>query len=161
RPVPALSPTSAGLNSVVERLDPEDSRWWSDERKGAFIESLAPLHLARLHGLVRGSVTHYATAYRRTRAGRATWEIRADGLSGCLRTARGGSSKQALVEGEDGNIRVRWMTPRECARLQGAPDFPLEAVSPNQALFAFGDAVCVPAVHWVLANAVLPRLTAS
>ena len=47
------------------------------------------------------------------------WEIRADGIAGCLRTARGGSSKQALVEAGAGELRVRWMTAREYARAAG------------------------------------------
>jgi len=40
------------------------------------------------------------------------------------------------------------MTPREYARLQGAPNFPLIG-GRNQQLFGFGDAVCVPAIQWV------------
>ena len=43
---------------------------------------------------------------------------------------------------------MRWMSPVEYARLQGAEDFPiLENV--NQMLFGFGDAVCVPVVRWI------------
>jgi DNA (cytosine-5)-methyltransferase 1 len=41
------------------------------------------------------------------------------------------------------------MTPREYARLQGAPDYHLDGVSDNQARFGFGDAVCVPVVEWL------------
>jgi DNA (cytosine-5)-methyltransferase 1 len=43
---------------------------------------------------------------------------------------------------------MRWMSPREYARLQGAPNFPLVG-GRNQQLFGFGDAVCVPAIQWV------------
>lgn len=41
------------------------------------------------------------------------------------------------------------MTPREYARLQGAPDYLLDGVRDNQARFGFGDAVCVPVVEWL------------
>jgi len=77
----------------------------------------------------------------------------------CLRTARGGSSKQAVVETGHGEIRARWMRANEYARLQGAPDFRIEDVSENAAIFGFGDAVCVPAVAWVARTYLLPCLS--
>ena len=70
-------------------------------------------------------------------------------MAGCLRITRGGSSKQALVEAGAGEARVRWLTPREYARLQGAPDLRLGDAHPHQAYFAFGGVVCVPAVAWL------------
>ena len=106
-----------------------------------------------------GARLRWATAFRRTRNGTATWEIRADALSGCLRATGGGSSKQALVEAGRGNVRVRWMTAREYARLQGAPDFLIpDSVSENQARFGFGDAVCVPVVEWVAKEHIAPLI---
>lgn len=78
----------------------------------------------------------------------AVWEIRSDEIAGCLRTARGGSSKQAVVEAGRNEVRVRWMTPTEYSRLQGA-DFALSSVTPNQALFGLGDGVCVPVIRWI------------
>ena len=50
------------------------------------------------------------------------------------------------VHGDE--LRMRWMTPREYARLQGAGDFVLPE-NTIQALFGFGDAVCVPAIAWI------------
>lgn len=47
-----------------------------------------------------------------------------------------------------GKYSVRLLTPRECARLMGADDFKI-TVPFNQALFGFGDAVCVPVIEWV------------
>lgn len=146
------------LADVVERLEPSDERWWEPERVLRFTESLAPLQAKRLEALKRSPRLVWATAYRRTRAGRAVWEIRPDEISGCLRTARGGSSKQALVQASRGKTRVRWMTPREYARLQGAPDIKLDAVTPVQQLFGLGDAVCVPVVSWIAAEYLVPLL---
>ena len=51
------------------------------------------------------------------------------------------------------------MTPREYARLQGAPDFQLGCVTPNQALFGLGDAVCVPVVNWIAEHYLTPALS--
>lgn len=98
----------------------------------------------------------YRTAYRRTRNGVAVWEVRPDDISGCLRTARGGSSKQAVVRLGNKRLQVRWMTPREYARLMGAGDYDLSAARNNQALFGFGDAVAVPAVSWLAENYLMP-----
>jgi DNA (cytosine-5)-methyltransferase 1 len=47
------------------------------------------------------------------------------------------------------------MSPREYARLQGAPDFPL-TVSRNQLLFGFADAVCVPVIRWIDQHVLTP-----
>jgi DNA (cytosine-5)-methyltransferase 1 len=48
------------------------------------------------------------------------------------------------------------MTPREYARLMGAPEYRLHRIRESQALFGFGDAVCVPAVEWLARNYLLP-----
>lgn len=153
--VPAPAPARGSLDSIVEKLRSTDERWWDADRTARFSASLSPLQASRLAAMQRGSKS-WATAYRRTRQGKAVWEIRPDFISGCLRTARGGSSRQALVEGGGGQWRVRWMTPREYARLQGADDYELAGVSENQALFGFGDAVCVPAVAWIAQHALRP-----
>jgi DNA (cytosine-5)-methyltransferase 1 len=55
-----------------------------------------------------------------------------------------------------GSVSVRWMTPREYARLMGAGDYRLDGVRTNQALFGFGDAVCVPAVGWLAEHYLVP-----
>ncbi|MCW2524538.1 MAG: DNA-cytosine methyltransferase [Frankiales bacterium] len=149
-------PLTAGLSELVERFGPTHEHWWSPERTALFTGSLSAIQSARLESLKRGKSYSYRTAYRRTRQGVAVWEIRPDDVSGCLRTARGGSSKQAVVQAGRGQVRVRWMTPREYARLMGAPDYELTGLRRNQALFGFGDAVCVPVVSWLASNYLLP-----
>lgn len=145
-----------GLSAQVERIGATDSRWWDGERTQAFVGSLSPIQLERLERLRKGRTFSHRTAYRRTRRGVAVWEIRADDMSGCLRTARGGSSKQAVVRAGRGEVSVRWMTPREYARLMGAGEYRLEGLRTNQALFGFGDAVCVPVVSWLAENYLMP-----
>jgi DNA (cytosine-5)-methyltransferase 1 len=158
-PVPVPLQDGRRLSDVVERLDPRDERWWDGERLRKFLGSLAPIHRSRLDSLRQGGAPQWRTAYRRTRKGVAVWEIRSDDISGCLRTARGGSSRQAVVEVSGDDVRVRWMTPREYGRLQGVTDqFDYSAVTDAQALFGFGDAVCVPVVAWLAQHALVPAV---
>ena len=160
-PLPPLPPRDARLSDVVERLEPGDHRWWGSDRRARFLGSVSPEHRRRLGLLREQPVTRWRTAYRRTRRGAAVWEIRADGIAGCLRTARGGSSRQAVVEAGSDGARVRWMTPREYARLQGAPEnFDFSAVTEVQALTGFGDAVCVPVIGWLAEHALRPAAAA-
>jgi DNA (cytosine-5)-methyltransferase 1 len=149
---------SSGLSLIVERLDASDPRWWDEARTKAFVESLSSRQHARMEDLKRHDGLSCRTAYRRTRNGKAVWEIRPDDVSGCLRTARGGSSKQALVEMGHDTLHVRWMTALEYARLMGAGDYQLDGIRRNQAIFGFGDAVCVPAVAWLGHNYLGPLL---
>lgn len=155
---PPLS-EAASLGDVVQKLRPADPRWWEPERLERFVGSLSERQADRLSGMKAATRLVWASAYRRTREGIPRWEIRGDGIAGCLRTTRGGSAKQALVEAGRGVVRARWMTPLEYARLQGVrPTYRLGRVTPNQALFGLGDAVCVPAVAWLARERLLPVL---
>lgn len=150
------APKTDGLGELVEDMPLSDERWWDGARTSAFESSLSPTQRERVMALRRSPGVKYRTAYRRTRNGVAVWEVRPDDVSGCLRTARGGSSKQAVVRLGNKRLQVRWMTPREYARLMGADEYDLSAARTNQALFGFGDAVAVPAVAWLSKNYLLP-----
>ena len=53
--------------------------------------------------------------------------------------------------------KSRLLTPTECARLQGVNDSEYQIDVPgNQALFGFGDAICVPVVQWIVENYLNP-----
>ncbi|MGR6090400.1 DNA cytosine methyltransferase [Brevibacterium sp. CSND-B09] len=138
-----------GLENVIELVPAADERWWGAERTSAFVDSLSSVQLERLNAFLNDPTIRYRTAYRRTRKGNAVWEMRPDDIAGCLRTARGGSSKQAVVQVGGGRVRVRWMTPLEYARLMGAGDYNLGGLRASQILFGFGDAVAVPVVRWL------------
>ena len=112
---------------------------------------MSAAHRDRVDRYLEGEKVIVGTIYRRVRHGKTRSEIRTDGLAGCLRTPRGGSSKQIVFAVGQGSVRMRWMSPVEYARLQGAPNFPIK-VGRNQALFGFGDAVCVPAISWIARN---------
>ena len=147
---------SGGLDMIVEKLSDDDPRWWAQDRCAAALSTLSDTQARRIELLKQLKRPSYRTGYRRTRNGKAVWEFREDDIAGCLRTARGGSSKQALLRIANGETRIRWMTPREYARLMGADDYELGTASEAQAIFGFGDAVCVPAIKWLATNYLMP-----
>lgn len=150
-----------GFTQLLEKLDPEDSRWWDSDRTNRFLDSMSTTQRARLDALVASPFVSARTAYRRTRDGKPMWEMRAEDIAGCLRTARGGSSKQAVVVMGNNSVRIRWMTGLEYARLMGAGWFNLEDFRESQVHYGFGDAVVVPAVSWIAQNMIVPLLEAN
>ncbi len=144
---------------LADYVDATASGWWPPEKLARFLMSLSPRQAARVEQYQADPTIRYFGAYRRTRNGTAVWEVRADECAGALRTTRGGSAKQALLRAGQGEISVRWMNTAEYARLQGAEDLRYDAVTPQQAMFALGDAVCVPAVEWLGRECLLPLLT--
>lgn len=148
-----------GWTSIVDADTAPGVEWWDEKRTQKFKAELSEIQRARVATLSESDRVEYRTAYRRTRGGKPAWEIRADDIAGCLRTARGGSSKQAVVRIEKGvPLRVRWMTASEYAKLMGAGDYVLPE-NRNQSIMGFGDAVCVDAVKWLAENYIGPLLS--
>jgi DNA (cytosine-5)-methyltransferase 1 len=145
-----------GLASIIEELEEGDERWWSEEEVRRHLAMMAPSHLKRVQELAAQPQYSYRTVYRRRRQGAQRAEVREGDTAGCLRTARGGSSRQIVVMAGHGHIRMRHMTPREYARLQGVPDAYPVPKNVIQALTGFGDAVCVPAIKWIGVNVLNP-----
>ena len=137
----------------------EDGDWWAPDRLSAFLETLSPIQSKRVSRYQRRFWPGYYGAFRRTRGGRPVWEVRADERAGALRTTRGGSAKQAIVRAGRGEIAVRWMSLTEYARLQGADYLRYDSVTPSQAMFALGDAVCVPVIEWIAKHCLRPLLS--
>ncbi len=147
---PALN--SEGLSNIIEYMSDDDPRWWDESDVQKHLEMMTPSHRERVKKLTSSDVVGYRTIYRRRRQGKQRAEVRKGDTAGCLRTARGGSSRQIVVAAGNGRVRMRFMTPREYARLQGVPDnYPLPK-NVNQALTGFGDAVCVPVITWIAEN---------
>ncbi|NKZ03160.1 DNA cytosine methyltransferase [Actinomadura latina] len=154
---PAL--LSGGWSDIVDNDAAPGVEWWDEARTEKFKSELSNVQRERVEKLRQKERVEYRTAYRRTRNGKPAWEIRADDIAGCLRTARGGSSKQAVVRIQKGvPLRVRWMTASEYAKLMGAGDYKLPA-NRNQAIMGFGDAVCVDAVKWLTENYLGPLIS--
>lgn len=146
----------SGLSKIVERLEASDERWWTQDEVKRHFEMMADSHRKRVERLISNNEISYRTFYRRRRADAQRAEVRNDDLSGCLRTAVGGSGKQFIIEAGKGQLKMRAMTPREYARLQGVPDTYNISTNGVQALTGFGDAVCVPAISWIAKNVLNP-----
>ena len=154
--LPTPPPIRRDVESVLEKLPDDDSRWWSDAQVTRIYDQLSDSHRERVDRLRNEQNIRYALVYKRVRNKQTRAEIRTDGLAGCLRTPSGGSSKQIVFQLGRGEFKVRWMTAREYARLQGVPDeFPI-TVPYIRALWGFGDAVCVPAINWIAKHALEP-----
>jgi len=151
--LPSLPRKHSDLATVIERLPENAPDWWNASRQAHLYSQMSARHRTLLRHLMDSRRLRFATVYKRVRPAGCRAEVRADGLAGCLRTPRGGSSKQFVIVAGNGRWRVRNMTAREYARLQGVPDSFNIDVPYLQALFGFGDAVCVPAVEWVVRNA--------
>jgi DNA (cytosine-5)-methyltransferase 1 len=139
-------------NNIADFIDADDDQtWWSKEEVEKHLNRTSEAHYKDIERLRRSGKTWVGTGFRRIREGTTRVEVRFDGIAGCLRTANGGSARQIVVLICDGKVKMRWMTPREYARLQGAPDFNIKR-GINQSLTGFGDGVCVPVIEWVDAN---------
>ena len=158
RALPSLPTRETQLADIIEDLSLNSSAWWSTERCEYLLNQMSPKHRAEADMMIHAPFRSYATVFRRVRATGSMAELRTDGIAGCLRTPRGGSGRQILFAAGRGRFAVRLLTARECARLMGADDFRLN-VPLNQALFGFGDAVCVPAVKWIADNYLTPLAT--
>jgi DNA (cytosine-5)-methyltransferase 1 len=86
-------------------------------------------------------------------------EVRFDGLAGCLRTPRGGSSRQLIVVVDGERVRTRLLSAREAARLMGLPDSYALPRAATSALHVAGDGVAVPVVRWLSAELLQPLLS--
>jgi len=148
-PNPPSSPRK--LTSILEKLPDDSDCWWPKDRAEYLLGQMSPRHREMADKMIAARNYSYGTVFRRVRNGISMAELRTDGIAGCLRTPRGGSGRQILFKAGHGKYFVRLLTPRECARLMGADDFIID-VPLNQALFGFGDAVCVPAIRWIAKN---------
>lgn len=143
---------------LAAMLEPDAAAAWKTPAEAQRLVALMDeRHLAKLAEAKAAGERRVGAVFRRVRQGVQRAEIRFDGLAGCLRTARGGSSRQllAIVEGE--TVRVRHLSPREGARLMGLPEpyrLPMRATA---AFHVIGDGVAVPVVR-LLAEGLLEPL---
>jgi len=154
-PVGQLPERSVTFDDIAERFPDDADIWWKPDAVAKLLSQMSARHDAVVKTLLNSPQTHFLTIYRRVRRTGCMAEARFDGVAGCLRTPRGGSSKQFVLEVGGGRVRARNMTAIEYGRLQGAGNYKIQ-VPINQALFGFGDAVCVPAVTWLAENCIEP-----
>ena len=105
------------LSDIVEW----NAAYADDKTDARNIALISPRHRELLNQLP-SSKPFVAPGYKRTRNGKQVLELRFDNLSGCLRTPRGGSSRQVIVIKKNGELKSRLLTVREAARLMGAPE---------------------------------------
>ncbi|MCX6992920.1 MAG: DNA (cytosine-5-)-methyltransferase [Kiritimatiellaeota bacterium] len=153
--LPSIAKKKTGLADILEDLPANSAYWWSRQRAEYLLSQMSDKHKAIADKMIAGKEMTYGTVFRRVRHGRSMAELRTDGIAGCLRTPRGGSGRQILFAAGRGRYAVRLLTPKECARLMGADHFKI-TVPMNQALFGFGDAVCVPVIRWIADNYLIP-----
>jgi DNA (cytosine-5)-methyltransferase 1 len=155
-------PTPPKRNTRLADLLDDDANvaWNSNEQTECLLSQMSALQRARVGALRETGKREVGAVFRRIRVEHGERvqraEARFDGLAGCLRTPAGGSSRQSLVFVEGTQTRSRLVSPREAARLMGAPDhYPLPE-NQTAALHLLGDAVCAPAVGWLSQHLLAP-----
>ncbi len=129
----------------------------------AFLAAMAPAQAAALAALRRSGGPHIGAGFRRVRVEggvkKVRFEARFDGLAGCIRTPAGGSSRQVILEINEGRVRSRLMSPREAARAMGLPDDYALPPGDTSALKLVGDGVSPPVVRWLAETLLEPALS--
>jgi DNA (cytosine-5)-methyltransferase 1 len=146
------------LSAVIDLDDGQP--WWDRAEVDRHYHMMSDPHRSRIDSMLASGLRWVGTIFRRIRKKTMRAEVRFDGLAGCLRTPKGGSAKQIVITTDSGQLRMRWMSPVEYARLQGVPDFPLVGTTIQQ-LWGFADAVCVPAIAWIDQHVLTPLHEAS
>jgi DNA (cytosine-5)-methyltransferase 1 len=140
-------------------LEPDAAVTWNPpERTEALLALMAPAHRQAVEDRIKAGGRAVGAVFRRMRGGQQRAEVRFDGLAGCLRTPRGGSSRQTLLVIENGEVRSRLVTPREGARLMGLPDGYRLPRAQTAGLQVIGDGVAVPVVRWLAESLLEPLL---
>ncbi|MFN3512572.1 MAG: DNA cytosine methyltransferase [Phenylobacterium sp.] len=150
---------------LASLLEPDAAAaWHSAERTERLLALMSPLHRARLAAAEASGERRVGAVFRRMRVEKGARvqraEVRFDGLAGCLRTPRGGSSRQTLLVVDGGQVRSRLVSPREGARLMGLPEAYRLPAPATAALHVIGDGVAVPVVRWLSAGILEPIIEA-
>ena len=163
--LPAPPPRRTELANLLES-DPDDVAWHSPAETQRFLELMTAVNRAKVREAQRARRPTVGTIYRRTRrddagVGRQRAEIRFDGISGCLRTGSGGSSRQFIMTVHGNRLRSRLLSAREAARLMGLPDDYQLPSNYRDAYHLAGDGVVVPVVRHIAANILEPVLASA
>ncbi|MES2885073.1 MAG: DNA cytosine methyltransferase [Pseudomonadota bacterium] len=142
-PPPRLRVTP--LEQLIE-LEPKDVPWHTAAETEKLLNMMSPANRRKVLAAQAGGQRRIGTLYQRTRAGQQRAEVRFDGISGCLRTPAGGSSRQKILVVQGSSIRSRLLSAREAARLMGLPDSYRLPARYNEAYHLAGDGVAVPVV---------------
>lgn len=164
-PLPAPPPRCIGLERIIEtELVGELWRTAADTRK--LLAQMSPSNAFKVEQATKlaqsGRRLVIGMGYRRTRMEHGDrvqrFEVRFDGVAGCLRTPGGGSSRQFVLLVEPDRVRIRLLSAREAARLMGIPDAYLLPDRYNEAYHLCGDGVVVDAVRWLAGQILEPMI---
>lgn len=133
------------LDDIIEK-NPQGVDWHTPEETQKLMAMMSPLNRRKVIQAQEEGRLKVGALYRRTRDGMQRAEVRFDGVSGCLRTPGGGSSRQTIIIVDGSVIRSRLLSPREAARLMGLKDSYLLPSRYNDAYHLAGDGVVVPVV---------------
>ena len=137
---------------LINLLEPMESvNWDSKEKTLSILSKMSVVNKAKVQAAQNLNYPKVGALFMRTRqhAGskKVFAEVRFDGISGCLRTPNGGSSRQSILWVNGTQILSRLLTPRETARLMGLPETYKLPKNNNAALHLTGDGVVVPVVE--------------
>ena len=160
--LPAPPPRRTELTGLLDS-DADGVVWHSPAETQRFLDLMTAVNRAKVKEAQRSGRPTVGAIYRRTRRddsglGRQRAEIRFDGLSGCLRTGSGGSSRQFIMAVHGSSIRSRLLSTREAARLMGLPDDYQLPKNYRQAYHLAGDGVVVPVVRHIAEHILKPIL---
>ena len=149
--VPVPPKRKVNFAEVIED-NPESAPWFTAEETRRLIGMMSPINRAKVEEATRQGQKMVGGIYKRTRRnenGRKVQraEVRFDGVSGCLRTPAGGSSRQVVMIVEGQSVKARLISSRETARLMGLPDDYTLPEKYNEAYHLTGDGVVVPVVR--------------
>lgn len=133
------------LDDIIE-AEPNGVVWHSPEETARLLQMMTDLNRQKVVLAQQSGHLKVGTIYRRTREGKQRAEVRFDGISGCLRTPSGGSSRQTIIVVNGNEIKSRLLSPREAARLMGLDNNYILPERYNDAYHLAGDGVAVPVV---------------
>lgn len=143
------------LEDIIESK-PQGVKWHTAEETQRILSMMTPLNRQKVLAAQAAGRLKVGTLYKRTRDGVQRAEVRFDGVSGCLRTPAGGSSRQTIVVVNGNSIRTRLLSPREAARLMGLADAYMLPERYNDAYHLAGDGVVVPVVKHLAESLLSP-----
>ena len=160
--LPGAPTRTTVLEDVIEKI-PQGVKWHTGAETKRVLAMMSVLHLQKVATALRAHRRTVGCIYKRMRVDERgnrvqRAEVRFDGISGCLRTPVGGSSRQIVIEIERNQINTRLLSPREAARLMGLPESYALPERYNDAYHLAGDGVAVPVVRFLAHHLLEPLL---
>ncbi len=162
--LPAPPPRRSVLADLVDE-NPAGVQWQAAKETERLLGMMTALHLQKVEAAKSAGCRMVGTIYKRMRpdgrGGRTQRaEVRFDGVAGCLRTPRGGSSRQSVMVVDGERVRTRLLSPREAARLMGLPEEYWLPDNYNAAYHVAGDGLAVPVVRHLAVHVLEPLVEA-